>query len=167
MTEHGAAHPSLWDLFWVVPNFLIFAGVLVYFLRRPLIEFFRGRTARLREGLEAGARAAREASALRATLARDIEALPETRARLLADLRAAAEVQRNNLLALGRRAAERIRTDARLLAEHEFAVARDDLRTELVDESVRQATALVRGALRPEDHERFVRDFVAGVGATS
>jgi F-type H+-transporting ATPase subunit b len=165
MTEHAAAHPTVWDLFWAVPNFIIFVAVLVYFLRGPLVEYFRARTARLREGLEAGARAAREAAELRATLARDIEALPQVRARLVADMRAAAEVERENLIAFGRRAAERIRSDARLLAEHELAAAREELRSELVEESVREATALLRDAIRPEDQERFVREFVAGAGA--
>jgi F-type H+-transporting ATPase subunit b len=167
MTEHGAAHPSPWDLFWAIPNFLIFVGVLVYFLRGPLIEYFRARTARLREALEAGARARAEASALRATLARDIQALPAVRAQLLADMRAAAEVERQNLIALGRRAAERIRNDTRLLADHELAAARQELRAELIEESVRLATALLRKAIRPEDQERFVRDFVAATGAAS
>jgi F-type H+-transporting ATPase subunit b len=166
MTEHGAVHPSPWDLFWAVPNFVIFVGVLVYFLRGPLIEYFRARTARLREGLEAGTRARREAAALREALARDIEALPATRARLLADMRAAAEVERDNLISLGRRGAERILADARLLADHEFAAARQALRTELIDESVRQATGLLRSAIHPEDHERFVREFVGGAGGS-
>jgi|SRR5690348_8438517 len=167
MTEHAAAHPTPWDLFWAVPNFLIFVGVLVYFLRGPLVEYFRARTARLREGLEAGARAAREASAPRATLARDIEDLPSVRARLIADMRAAAEVERDNLIAIGRRAAERIRTDARLLADSELAAAREALRAELVEESVRQATVVLRAAIRPDDQDRFVHDFVAGAGGRS
>src|SRR2546426_8323473 len=32
-------------------------------------------------------------------------------------------------------------------------------------EAVRQATALIRQAIRPEDQERFVREFVTGAGA--
>src|SRR5437763_627936 len=113
----------------------------------------------------AGGRARAEAQALRATLARDVENLPTLRAQLRADLRATAEREREALLALGRAAAERIRTDARLLAEHEFAAARAALRSEVIEEAVRQATALIRQAIRPEDQERFVREFVAGAGA--
>ena len=58
------------------------------------------------------------------------------------------------------RAAERIRGDARLVAESEVTAARSGLRSEVVDEAVRQATTMVRDAIRPEDHERMVRDFV-------
>jgi F0F1-type ATP synthase membrane subunit b/b' len=167
MTEHGATHPSFGDLFWAVPNFLIFVAVLVYFLRDPMVEYFRARTARLREGLEAGARARAEAAALRATLARDVQSLPAVRAQLLADMRAAAEVERRNLIAQGQRAAERILADARLLADHELAAARQELRAELIDEAVRRAVALIRNAVRPDDQERFVQDFVAATGLAS
>jgi F-type H+-transporting ATPase subunit b len=170
MTEH-VTHPSIWhSLFWpmpVVPNFLLFGGLMVYVLRGPVVEFFRARTARLREGLQAGARARREAEALRATLKRDIENLPALRAQLVADMRATAELQRQNLLATGRKAAERIRADARLLAEQEIAAARQALRAEVIAQAVEEATALVRRAIRPEDQARFVRDFVVGAGATS
>ena len=79
--------------------------------------------------------------------------------------RARAARLREALRARGRAAGERIRTDARLLAEHEFAAARAALRAEVIEEAVRQATALVRQAIRPEDQERFVREFVTGAGA--
>jgi F-type H+-transporting ATPase subunit b len=170
MTEHGA-HPGFWDsLFWpmpVVPNFVLFAGLMVYVLRGPVVEFFRVRTARLREGLQAGARARGEAEALRATLKRDIENLPALKAQLVGDMRATAELQRENLLAVGRKAAARIRADARLLAESEIVAAREALRAEVIAQAVEEAAALVRRAVRPEDQERFVRDFVSGAGATS
>jgi F0F1-type ATP synthase membrane subunit b/b' len=85
-------------------------------------------------------------------------------AQLKADIRAAAERERANLLAVAVRAAERIRGDARLLAEHEIVAARNALRSEVVEEAVRQATVLVRDAMRTEDQERLVRDFVQSAG---
>jgi F-type H+-transporting ATPase subunit b len=163
MTEHGAhLAPSISDLLWPVLNFTIFVLLLVRFLRGPVIEYFRARTVRLREALQAGARAREEAAALRAQLASDVERLPALRAQLLADMRATAEHEARKLIGLGEKAAERIRTDARLLAEHEFATARDALRAEVIDEAVRHATALVRRAIQPQDQERFMRDFVSG-----
>jgi len=165
MTEHAANHATVGDLLWPTLNFVIFVAVLVRFLRPAAVEYFRARTARLREALQAGARARAEAAALRATLARDVENLPALRAQLRADLRATAERERDALVALGRTAAERIRADTRLLAGHEFATARGALRSEVIEEAVRQATALVRQAIRPEDQERFVREFVASAGA--
>jgi F-type H+-transporting ATPase subunit b len=157
--EHVA--PALGDLLWPALNFILFVALLVYFLRGPLVEYFRARTARLREALHAGARAREEATALRAALARDVENLPAVRERLRADMRDAAELEARNLVAFGRKAAERIRSDARLLADQEFEAARQAVRAEVIEEAVREATALIRRALRPEDQERFVRGFVA------
>lgn len=167
--EHGAHHvaPSPADLLWPTVNFLIFAFVLVRFLRGPLGEYFRARSARLRDALLAGARAREEANAVRSALARDVENLPALREQLRADLRATAELEAQNLLAFGRKAADRIRADARLLAGQELAAAREALRAELVEEAVRHATALLRRALGPEDQARFVRDFVSEAGARS
>jgi F-type H+-transporting ATPase subunit b len=163
MTEHAAGHPSPADLFWPAANFILFVGLLVYVLRRPVAEYFRERTTRLREALRAGARARAEAEALRATLARDMERLPTIRAELLADMRAAAEFQRDKLIASGRAAADRIRTDARLVAEQEAAAARQTLRAELIESAMGEASMLVRRALEPQDQERFVRDFVGAL----
>jgi F-type H+-transporting ATPase subunit b len=163
MTEHAAQHaiPGLGDLFWPALNFIIFVAVLVHFLRGPVGEYFRARTARLRDALLAGARAREEAEALRAALVRDIADLPALQEQLRQDMRAAAEVEAEHLVALGRRAAERIRSDARALAEQELEAARGQLRQETIDEAIRQATKLIRRALQPEDQHRFVRDFVS------
>ena len=166
MTEHGGPPPGPADVLWPLANFLPFVAVLVYYLRGPVREFFRERAVRLREALEAGTRARREAETLRAELERDVRNLPALRERMRADLRASAERERDVLLASGREAAQRIREDARLLAEQEIAAARQALRDEVTDEVVRQATAALRQAIQPGDQERFVREFVADAGAT-
>jgi len=111
--EHGIHEPSIADLLFPAINFTIFVFVLVRFLAGPIREYFRERTERLRDGLEAGKRAQREAEELRAQIARDMEALPGMRERLRADLLATAEDARAHLVSLGREAAERIRADAR------------------------------------------------------
>jgi F-type H+-transporting ATPase subunit b len=165
--EHGAAHATIADLFWPVVNFTLFAVVMVRALRGPLREYFRDRTERLKAALEAGARARRDAEALRAELARDLADLPSLRERMKADLRAAAEQESARLVDQGRLAAERIKADARLLAEQEARNARQTLRAEVIDETIRAATVLIRAALGAADQEHFVREFVEGAGAAA
>jgi F0F1-type ATP synthase membrane subunit b/b' len=84
-----------------------------------------------------------------------------------ADLRATAEQEAARLVEQGRQTAERIRSDARLLADQEARSARQALRGEVIDDTIRAATALIRSALGAADQERFVREFVQGAGATS
>jgi len=152
-------------MLWAAVNFLLFVALLVRFLRVPIRDHFRARSERLTEGLAAGARARAQAEALRATIARDLADLPALRQRLRADLLAAAEREREQLIARGRQAADRIRADARVLAEQEFVAARNALRDELIEDAVRQASALLRQALKPGDQQRLLRDFIAAARA--
>src|SRR5689334_10489776 len=103
MTEHGG-HPvaGIGDLLWPVANFVPFAVFLGYYLRGPVREFFRSRSARIREALEAGMLARRAAEKLRSELEEEIRNLPTLRERMRADLRATAEHERALLIEAGR-----------------------------------------------------------------
>jgi F-type H+-transporting ATPase subunit b len=71
------------------------------------------------------------------------------------------------MLAQARQTADRIRSDAKLLAAQEAATARRTLRDEVITAAVREATALVRQVAQPQDQERFVREFIGSAGAAS
>jgi F-type H+-transporting ATPase subunit b len=168
MSESGGGPPPTpGDLLWPALNFILFVALLVHLLREPIREYFRARGERLRQALEAGARARAEAEALRAQLARDIAELPGLRERLRADLLATARQEREDLLERASRAADHIRGDAALVAEQELVAARQAVRAEVIDEAVRQAISLLRSALRPEDQERFVHEFVDRAGSSA
>src|SRR2546428_1208119 len=113
MTEHAAPHATLGDLLWPALNFAIFVVVLVRFLRPPAVEYFRARAARLREALQAGARAPPEAEGLRPPPPRRVEKPPAPRPPPRADPRAPAEREGPGLPAPRPTAAERISPDAR------------------------------------------------------
>jgi F-type H+-transporting ATPase subunit b len=162
--EHAAHHAGIADLLFPAINFVIFAYVIVRFLAAPIREFFRDRTDRLRDELEAGARAREAADRLRAQIEHDLAELPAELTRLKADLLATAEKARATLLTQGREAAERIRADALLVANQETEAARRAVRAEIAEEAVRQAIPLVQAALTPDDQAGFVRDFVESVG---
>jgi F0F1-type ATP synthase membrane subunit b/b' len=167
VVEPGAHEPGIGDLLFPAINFAIFAFVLVRYLAGPIREYFRERTERLRDGLQAGKRAHEQAASLRAQLDQDLRDLPAVRERLKADLLDPAEEARVTLLAQGRQAAERIRTDAALVAEQEAQAAERAVRAEIVEEAIRQATAIVREQVTADDQARFVRDFVESARGTA
>jgi F-type H+-transporting ATPase subunit b len=166
VTEHGAAHhhPTVVDLIEPAVNFILFAALLVYFLRGPLREYFRERVSRLREGLQAGAKAREEAQALRVQIEKDIADLPRRREQLKAELFEIAELQKARLLEAAREAATRILTDAETLAVQEEAGARRALREDLARRAVDEATRLVSQAIGADDQKRFIREFVDVAG---
>ena len=71
------------------------------------------------------------------------------------------------MLALANQTADRIRHDAKLLADQDVATSRRILREEIVAAAIREASDLVRGAAQPQDQERFVREFIGTAGAAS
>jgi F-type H+-transporting ATPase subunit b len=164
--EHGAHHPSILDLVYPAINFGLFLALIIWQGRGPIKEFFRERTERLRDALAAGANARREAQELRAQIERDLAGLPQLREKLKNELRSAAEREREKILQQARALSERIRNDARLLADQETAAAKREVRNEVIEEAIRSATGIVRQALTPADQERFVRDFVGAAGPT-
>jgi F-type H+-transporting ATPase subunit b len=159
MTGHEVHHPSVTELIQPAINFALFTGLMVYALRTPLRDYFRERTARIREALEAGRKAKSDAEALRAQLERDIADLPNIVSRMVAELRDTAERQRDLLMRQAREGADRLRSDARMAAEQEAASARSELRALVVDRVVAEASRLVREGVTAADQQRFVDEF--------
>lgn len=145
-------------------NLLIFVGLLVYQLRRPLGESLRARRVGIRRDLM---RAQEERNAALAKL-EDVEArLAKLDAevesiRAQAQLEAAAEGERIQ------RATEedvrKLREQARREIESASKAARMELREYAAEQSVRLAEEMVRAGMRPEDDERLMRDYVEDMG---
>jgi F-type H+-transporting ATPase subunit b len=165
MTGHELHDPAVTDLIKPAVNFTLFAALIVYTVRGPVSDFFRDRTATIRAALEAGAKAKRDAEALRAQLERDTADLPGLRASMVAELRDTAERERTLVLEKARQTAERIRLDAKLAGEQEAAAARSDLRELTVQRAVAEATRLVREAITADDQVRAVDEFVQSAEA--
>jgi F-type H+-transporting ATPase subunit b len=160
MTGHEVHHPGVIDLIRPAVNFSLFAALFVWGFGGPIRDYFRERTAKIREALEAGAKAKREAETLRAELERDTADLPATRAKMVAEFRETAELERQLLFRKSRQAADRIRSEAKIAAEQEASAARAELSELVVRKVVDEANRLVRGAITADDQRRFVEEFV-------
>lgn len=167
MTEHVVHHPSLGDLLYPAINFGLFIFLSRRFLGGPIREYFRARTARLREALQAGDRARAEAESLRAELARQVADLPALQEKLRADIRASAERETETIRKSAEHAALRIRKEARELADQEVTAARQALRAEVAEEAIREATAMLREALNATDRDRLLREFIDHAGSVT
>jgi F-type H+-transporting ATPase subunit b len=149
-----------WGFFWQVLNLGLLLGVLVWFGRAPVRQFFTDRRHRVREDLESAARLLAEAEARLAEwqgkLARvdaEIGEARETSRRL-------AEAERDRILAEARASAERIRRDATTAVDQELRRARRALRAEASDLALELAERILREQLTGADRERLVAEFV-------
>jgi F-type H+-transporting ATPase subunit b len=149
-----------WNLFWQALNLALLLGVLVWFGRAPVRQFFTDRRHRVREDLESSARLLAEAEARldewQGKLARldaEIAEARETSRRL-------AEAERERILAEARASAERIRRDTTTAVDQELRRARRALRAEASDLALELAERILREQVTGADRERLVAEFV-------
>jgi len=156
--QGGGVHIPWGEMLKQAINFLILAGVLVYFLRKPLSSFLKERSELLRKAIDDAARARTEAAeklaAIEARTANLADEIAGMNAKM--DVEAAAEARRLQETA----AAEisRIRAQSEFTGEQEVKKAREELRREASLLTTRAAEELVRKTLSPEDQERLVRE---------
>ena len=139
-------------------NFLILAGVLVYFIRKPLSSFLKERSELMRKAIDDAARARAEAAEKLAAI--------ETRTANLADEIAGMNARMDDDAAAETRRLQetvaveisRIRAQSEFAGEQEVKKAREELRREASLLTARAAEELVRKTLSPEDQERLVRE---------
>ena len=154
----GGVHIPWGEIVKQAINFLILAGVLFYFLRKPLSSFLQERSDLLRKAIDDAAKARAEAAeklaAIEARTANLAEEIAGMNAKM--DVEAAAEAKRLQEAV----AAEisRIRAQSEFTGEQEVKKAREELRREAALLSARAAEEIVRNTLSPTDQERLVRE---------
>lgn len=156
--HHGGAGIPWGEILKQAVNFVLLAGVLVYFLRKPLSSFLKERSELLRKSIDDAARGRAEAadklSAVEARMAKLSEEIAQMNARMDAEAKAEVEQIRKGFAAeiVG------IRAQAEFAGQQEVKKAREELRREASELSARAAEELVRRTLTPEDQERLVRE---------
>jgi len=156
--QGGGVHIPWGEVIKQAINFLLLAGVLVYFLRKPFSSFLKERSDLLRKAIDDAAKARAEAAERLAAIETRTAKLADEIAGMNAkmDVEAAAEARRLQETAAVE--ISRIRAQAEFTGEQEVKKAREELRREASLLSARAAEELVRKTLSPEDQERLVRE---------
>ena len=146
-------------------NFAILVGILVYFLKTPLLDYLNGRIVKVREDLvtaaetrELATRRLAEVHQQLAALPAEIEALKRRGSEEIAAERVrieqAAEAERQRLLEHTRREIDmRLRVARRDLIEHAATLA------------VELASARISAAITPEDQARLLARYTAQIAS--
>jgi F-type H+-transporting ATPase subunit b len=151
---------GLGDLFWPALNLVILIAVLVYFGRQPIRDFFADRQHRIRDDLDAAAKALAEAEARHTEWQRKLTRLDAEMARIRGQARERAETERKHILAEASASAERIRRDARSAVDQELRRAREELRREATELALELAAETLRARVSDADRSRLVDDFI-------
>ncbi len=164
--EGGGGDPWL-ELLWKLVNFLVLAGIIYHFGRRPIADLFRGAAERAKGLLDSARQEARQTEDALAEQKRKIDGLQAELERWLAEAREDARQEQERLTGEARETAERIRVQTHHLVQQEFRKARADLQRELAGETVRLAEGMIRQRLDDAGQERLVDATIDQLGSRS
>lgn len=164
-SPEGEHHPAsgLREAVFKWINFLALFGLLGYLLRKPMSQFFAGRTRAILHGLEEGRRANEEA----AQRLREIEDRLGRVEWEIAELRKTAageaDVERNRLRVAARAETERIFAMAQQEIRALAKAARAELKSYAAGLAVELAEQRIRARLTPERQAALLRGYAASL----
>ena len=157
--EHEGILPTIAKLF----NFAVLVGVLVYFLRAPIAEYLRTRSAQIREALVTAAETRKAATAQLEEIQRQLASLP-------AELEALKKRGAEDTAAEEARIAETAKAErARLLEQTRreidmrLRVARRELTEHAAQLAVRVAEDRIRRSITADDQVRLLDRYTAQI----
>lgn len=149
---------------WKFLNLFLFIGVLVYFLRRPLSESLVARREAIRRDLM---RAQEERNAALSKLAEVESRLARLSAEvetIRAQSQREAAAERERIERATEEEMRKLREQAQREIESAGKLARQELRRQAAEESVRLAEEMIRRDMRPEDDARLIGEYVEELG---
>jgi F-type H+-transporting ATPase subunit b len=148
---------------WPVANFIIFVGVLYYFLNRPVRDYMATRSSTIRKDLVEAAELRAAAAAQLATIEQKLQALPGELSALRT--RGAEEIRLEEQRIAAQAAADRDRLldQTRREIELQVRLAKKAILEHAADLSVQLATERIKKEVTPADHDRLVDRYLSQV----
>lgn len=165
---HGGGAPEvitfMGDWFPRLVNFALISIVLVYFLRKPARDFFKGRTQEIERSLRESQEARDKAVAALNDMERRIRELEAETKNLIADAQVRGEKDRQALVEEGKRTVKDIADQVKVGIDIEVAKAKADLTIEASLLAVELAEGKITSSIGKQDHERIVKEYISSVG---
>ncbi len=151
------------DFAYRLVAFVLLVAILTKLLKKPISNFLTSRREEI-QALLAELEAKRlEAEQRNSEYQAKLALLEEETKKIVADLIAEGEAERQKIIQSAQKQADYIKQQAQLAVEQEVKAASEELRAEISDLTVAAAEALVHKNLGPADQERLVRDFMTRV----
>ena len=146
-------------------NFAVFAALLVKFAGPKLATYLRVRHETVKSQLDEASRLRAEARAKLDEYNRRIAGMDQEVARLMQEIRADAEAERDAILAQAKVQAEAMKREAESRIESEIARARHALEREVVSAAVAAAEKVLAERTTSDDQARLFDGFIANLVA--
>lgn len=144
-------------------NLALLIGVLVYFARKPILEYFADRRRTIEEDLNGAATELSDAEALFSKWQSRLIDLEGELEEIRSTSRQRAESERERILADAQVAAERIRDNASAAITQELRRARERLREEATQLAIEMAAQRLEREVTDADRSRLLDEFITRV----
>lgn len=151
------------EFFWQVFSFVLLVILLSRFLKKPARAYLAKRREEIRTSLEQVIQKEAISQAQLEEWEGRLAGLDREIAELKENIRREGEEERRRIIQRAEEERGRIREQAQLVGEQEVTKAQQGLKKEMIDLSVNLAERLLKEAIRPEDQERLVKEFVEKV----
>jgi F-type H+-transporting ATPase subunit b len=151
---HGALRWG--DFGWRVLNFILFAGILWYFIGGLAVKYFRGRKQGIKDELDNLETRRRKASDDLADVEKRIANLNQEREAILQESREQAQALKAGIVADAQRQAVQIIAQAKSTAENEGRAVLAEVRAVIADEIVKAAEKALSARLDGAAHEKLI-----------
>jgi F-type H+-transporting ATPase subunit b len=167
--EEGHAEPMTFMGDWLprLVNFAIIAGVIVYFMRKPVRDFFKNRSAEIAKAIQESKDARERAVAALAEMERKIKDFEAEAGKMVDEARSRGEKDRQALIEEAKKVVADVDTQVKQGIEVELQKAKTVLAVEAAILSVDLAEGKIKEKINSQDHERIVREYIAKVGGKS
>lgn len=155
--EHSGPTPVPWnDMIEAFVNFAIFAGLLYYFLKRPVKTYLEKRAQTISGQLEEAAVLRKQAEEKLAEYRAKLERIEEERKKIIEGYERKAKEDRDEIVAEAQQLAKRLQSDAEIAIAYEIRQAQRELRERIVDEAVEIARENIEKRLDTKALDRLV-----------
>jgi F-type H+-transporting ATPase subunit b len=160
--DHGG-HLNWTDFAYRLVAFVILVAILVKLLKKPFCSFLTSRREDIQKLLAELESRRLEAEQRSAEQTAKLAALEEETKKIVAELVAEGEAERQKIIESAEKQAEYIKQQAQLAIQQEIKAARESLQEEIGEATVAAAETLLRKNLKSADQDRLVRDFMTRV----
>ena len=166
-TPASAASGEGGGLLYPIINFVLLIAALVYFARKPVLQFFSERRGEIQTDLKKSSDLLGEAEVKFASWQRKLADLDQELETIREMSHQRAENERANIIADATASAKRIRADATAAIEQELRRSRAVLREEAADLALELAANLLSSQVNDGDRERLVNEFIERIEDTA
>jgi len=158
--EGGHEGPSLVSFTWKLLNFLIIAGMIYWLAAKKVKDFFTGRREGIKSSLAEAVTAREDAEKRFREYAAKLDRATGEIDEITRMIQTQGLAEKERIIEEARKAAAKMKEDARTRTEQEFNKASHQLRNEAVRLSAQMAEELLRKNIHVEDHEAMVQDYI-------